>query len=207
MPKIVDADEKRRLIARAACQAIADKGVGRVTMVDIARSAGVTTGMIANYFENKNAIIVAALRIPFENIEVRMEARIARGEDDLAELLEVAIPVSKSHVADVAAWVSFWGLIATNRDFRRMNNHLHREGQAIYARAMHAAWPEAPAWPADIHEQALRSITTFLFGLSAGGVTNPRAWTRKVQRDQLRRHLLLIRAWARDASRGKTGIS
>ena len=48
MPKRVDPNEARAAIARAACDAIADRGIHRVRMVDIADAAGVTTGMITN---------------------------------------------------------------------------------------------------------------------------------------------------------------
>ena len=197
MPKIVDADENRHMIARAACEAIAAKGLGAVTMRDIASAAGVTTGMITNYFDGKQAIIAAALRVSFENVEARIAARLRQGEDDLADLLDPAIPATRAYAADVAVWINFWGLIATNAEFRKLNTKLHAEGNALYARAMRAAWPEAEDWPADVFESALRSIATFLFGLSAGGITNPRTWTPLVQRDQLRRHLALVRDWAR----------
>ncbi|MEM7344556.1 MAG: TetR family transcriptional regulator [Chloroflexota bacterium] len=196
MPKIVDIDKNRRMIAQAACQAIAQKGISDVTMIDIADAAGVTTGMIANYFENKQAIIAAALRIPFENMRARINRQIAAGSDDLADILDVAIPAKKSYKAETAAWVSFWGLIATNDEFRRLNKLLHQEGAEIYAEAVRAAWPESTAWPENVFDQTLRSIVTFLFGLSAGGVTNPRVWTKSVQREQLRHHLTLIRDWA-----------
>jgi|GEM_PF-3130620 len=197
MPKIVDYDKQRSLISRAACRAIAAKGIGGVTMIEIANEAGVTTGMILNYFKNKEAIIAAALRIPFKNIEARINEKIDSGEEDLAGILEVAIPASRAQVQDVAAWVSFWGLIATDEKFRKLNRTLHKEGQAIYAKAMRAAWPETSGWPDPLFEQALRSIATFLFGLSAGGVTNPKTWTQTVQREQLGQHLELVRNWAK----------
>ncbi|WP_208867621.1 hypothetical protein, partial [Mesorhizobium delmotii] len=71
----------------------------------------------------------------------------------------------------------------------KLNASLHREGKEIYDRVIRAAWPESEKWPTDVFETALRSIVTFLFGLSAGGVTNRAVWTTSVLRSQLELHL------------------
>lgn len=194
MPKRVDAEVARREIARAACRAIAARGLTRVRMVDIAKAAGVSTGMITNYFDGKEAIIAAALRVPFENIRLRIEKRIEGGETDLAELLEPAIPVTKAQAAETAVWVSFWGLAATDESLRPLNARLHGEGAEIFAAAIRTAWPETRSWPRDRFEHLRVAVTTFVFGLSAAGVTSPAVWTPYVQREQLRAFLEMSRS-------------
>ncbi|MEI9414436.1 TetR/AcrR family transcriptional regulator [Mesorhizobium sp. Cs1321R2N1] len=197
MPKIIDVEQTRLRIARAACKAIAQKGISGVTMIDIANAANVTTGMITHYFGGKADIIAAAMRIPFLNIERNLARLLEKGETDLATLLDVAIPASKSHFEDSLIWVNFWGVIATDPEFRKLNVALHREGGNIYAQLMRASWPESKDWPAEVFETALRSIVTFIFGLTAGGVTNRAVWTAAVQRSQLQTHLRLVRQSAR----------
>lgn len=193
MPKIVDADTKRDMIAHAACRAIAKRGVSGVTMNDIAKAGGVTTGMITHYYPSKDAIIAAALRIPFHNVRQAVGRRLAAGTSDLADILDAAIPATRRHAVDSTVWVSFWGLIATDGAFRRLNAKLHAEGADVFREAVLSAWPEAACWSEDVLADALLSITTILFGLSAGGVTNPKTWSPSVQRRQLRQHLSAIR--------------
>ncbi len=193
MPKKVDPDKARAAIARAACDAIAARGIHRVRMVDIAEAAGVTTGMITNYFDGKDAIIAAALRVPFETLRAKISARIEDGETDLAELLDPAIPTTPEQVTETATWVSFWGFLATEPELRPLNAELHREGGEIFAEAIRAAWPETKSWPRDRFEDLRVAITTFVFGLSAGGVTSPGTWTPFVQRQQMRRFLAGLR--------------
>ena len=196
MPKIVDPEKKRKLIARAACRVIARKGIAGTTMQDIAAEAGVTTGMITNYYAQKTDIITAALQIPFDNLERRLTRRIEKGREDLASLLEEVIPAGKKHYNDTAVWVNFWGLLASDRKLRRLNSKLHKQWITVYSKAMYAAWPEAEQWPEAVVERTLRAIITFVFGLSAGGITNPHVWSAEVQRDQLRLHLAALRHWA-----------
>jgi AcrR family transcriptional regulator len=193
MPKKVDHAAARADIALAACRAIARKGVAGASLRDIASEAGVTTGMIANYFESRDAVLEAALQVPFRRIEDRIEAALATPDCDLSRILDGAIPSAPEHLDDVAVWVSFWGLIATDGALRGLNAELHDEGQHLFERAVMAAWPESREWSRVRRRAALRSITAMLFGLSAAGATGD-AWPAEVQRAVLKRHLDDLRA-------------
>ncbi len=72
VPKLVDHEEKRREIAAGAAEAIAEMGIDQVTMVDIAQAAGCTTGCVTHYFDNKDEILLAALRYVDESMTVRL---------------------------------------------------------------------------------------------------------------------------------------
>ncbi len=77
MPKIVDHAQRRDEIALVACQAVAKYGFEQATVARIARAAGYTTGMVAHYFDSKQDIILAALRL----ILLRIEQRLTRERD------------------------------------------------------------------------------------------------------------------------------
>lgn len=162
-------------------------------MVDIAEEAGVTTGMITNYFDGKDAIIQEALRVPFDSMRDEIARRIEGGTTDLADLLDPAIPVTPDRSAETAVWVSFWGLAATDESLRPLNADLHREGAEVFAMAIRAAWPETRTLARDVFEDLRVAVTTFVFGLSAAGVTSPGVWTPYVQRTQLRAFLKTFR--------------
>ena len=63
MPKIVDHAQRRDEIAQVACKVVAQYGFEQATVARIARAAGYTTGMVAHYYESKQEIILAALRL------------------------------------------------------------------------------------------------------------------------------------------------
>ena len=60
MAKIVDHAKRREEIALVACEVVAARGFEQATVARIARAAGYTTGMVAHYYESKQAIILAA---------------------------------------------------------------------------------------------------------------------------------------------------
>ena len=74
MPKLVDSDERREFIARIAAELIAEEGIEKATIREIAKRAGATRGLVEHHFRNKA-----------EMIELLVEARLGgdRGGLDL----------------------------------------------------------------------------------------------------------------------------
>src|SRR5262252_380065 len=72
MPKIVDHDQRRRELAQAAWNVIADSGIDGATTREIAREAGFSTGVLAHYFERKDDILLEALHMSHATIKRRM---------------------------------------------------------------------------------------------------------------------------------------
>jgi len=60
-PKVVE--DRREQIAEAAMRVFAQKGYMRATNKDIAREAGITTGLIYHYFDSKEALLKAIVEL------------------------------------------------------------------------------------------------------------------------------------------------
>ncbi len=198
MPKIVDHARRRDEIAQVACQVVAQYGFEQATMARIARAAGYTTGMVAHYFESKQDIILAALRL----ILLRMEARLTRarangpGDTGLLEVLSEALAVDQPRFTECAFWMAFWGQVSADKKLKRLNAWVHREYLRLFTRCFAEHWPEWPGWPQPARDQVLRSVVTFINGLCAGAITSPRDWPAAKQIEQLRLQLQLLRRWA-----------
>ena len=95
MPKIVDHAERRVQIAHVACEVVAAHGFDKATIARIAAAAGYTTGMIAHYYDSKQEIILAALRLMLLRIEQRLASRRA-SNGDLLSVLSEALAVDAS---------------------------------------------------------------------------------------------------------------
>ena len=108
MPKIVDHQKRRDEIALVACRVVARFGFEQATIVRIARAAGYTTGMVAHYFDAKQDIIVAALRLILRRIEERLTPRAAADQPPLLTLLTEALPVDETRYIECAFWIAFW---------------------------------------------------------------------------------------------------
>jgi TetR/AcrR family transcriptional regulator, transcriptional repressor of bet genes len=201
MPKVVDHAQRREEIALVACRVVAQYGFEQATIVRIAREAGYTTGMVAHYFDTKQDIIIAALRLILTRIEARLTRPAAEGASDLQAVLTETLPIDAQRYIECAFWTAFWGQVSADKRLRRINAWLHREYMRLFKRCIAEGWPEWAHWPATVREQVLRSIVTFINGITASAVVNQSDWPAERQIEQLRLQLTLLRAWAKRTGR------
>ena len=194
MPKIVDHEQRREEIALIACRVVAQHGFEQATIVRIARAAGCTTGMIAHYFDTKQEIIVAALRLILRRIEERLTQ--AEGAADLLTLLSEALPLDQTRYTECAVWMAFWGQVPSDKRLKRINAWLHREYLRLFERCLARGWSEWHKWRAATRDQLLRSVVTFINGVTASTVASRAEWPATRQIEQLRLQLDLLYGWA-----------
>jgi AcrR family transcriptional regulator len=196
MPKIVDHGRRRDEIALVACRVFAEHGFDQATIVRIAREAGYTTGMVAHYFDTKQEIIIAALRLILRRIEERLTAVAGQDEPELLALLTEALPVDATRFGECALWTAFWGQVSADKRLKRINAWMHREYLKLFERCLARAWPEWRGWPPQVRDQVLRSVVTFINGLTASVVATPHDWPAARQIGQLRLQLEMLHGWA-----------
>jgi TetR/AcrR family transcriptional repressor of bet genes len=201
MPKVVDHAQRREEIALVACRVVAQYGFEQATIVRIAREAGYTTGMVAHYFDTKQDIIIAALRLILTRIEGRLTKPAADGAADLQAVLTETLPIDAQRYIECAFWTAFWGQVSADKRLRRINAWLHREYMRLFKRCIAEGWPEWAHWSVTVREQVLRSIVTFINGITASAVVNQGDWPAERQIEQLRLQLTLLRAWAKKTGR------
>jgi len=197
MPKIVDHDRRREEIALVACQVVADYGFDQATIARIARASGYTTGMVAHYYDSKQDIILAALRLILLRIELRLTRERQGGETSLVEVLSEALPIDAQRFTECAFWMAFWGQMSADKKLKKLNAWVHREYMRLFTRCFAEHWSEWSAWPQSSRQQVLLSVVTFINGLTAGAVTSPRDWPATLQIEQLELQLNLLRRWAK----------
>ncbi|WP_380285911.1 TetR/AcrR family transcriptional regulator [Kitasatospora purpeofusca] len=76
MPRQVDLEERRRVIAGAVCRLADESGLEGVTVRDVAERAGLSMGAVQRCFPTKEEMLVFALRYVGGRIERRMRERL-----------------------------------------------------------------------------------------------------------------------------------
>ncbi len=109
MPKKVDPLERRAAIAEAAVTSIARHGFDGAKLSVIARTAGVTTGAVAHYFNDKDEVLLAALDLLAQRLLDRIAvADVRSAEDQLGDVL----PLDEGSLDEWRVWIAFWGRAA-----------------------------------------------------------------------------------------------
>lgn len=131
MPKVVDHEERRGAIARAACEVIGAAGLNGTTVRDIAAAAGCTTGMVMHYFQSKEEVLLAALTTATEAVRDRMLARLDDPATALSDLLCECLPMDDRRRLEWRVWIAFW------------DSAVHDPRLAAEQRARYRTWREA----------------------------------------------------------------
>jgi TetR/AcrR family transcriptional repressor of bet genes len=202
MPKIVDHEKRRDEIALVACRVVAEHGFDQATIVRIAREAGYTTGMVAHYYDTKQEIVIAALRLILRRIEERLTRPAVEGEaaPDLLTVLTEALPVDEHRFTECAFWTAFWGQVSADKKLKRINAWVHREYMRLFERCLAQGWLAWAQWSPAVRDQVLRSVVTFINGLTASAVASQSDWPAAKQIEQLRLHLQLLYGWAMETA-------
>lgn len=75
-PQKTNAIEKKNKIIEAGLKAFGEKGYYKTTTVEIAKLAGVSTGIVYSYFKDKKDILMHALGLYFSNVFHPMETAL-----------------------------------------------------------------------------------------------------------------------------------
>jgi TetR/AcrR family transcriptional regulator, transcriptional repressor of bet genes len=196
MPKIIDHDQRRHDIAVAACRAINRYGLDDVTLAQIAREAGNTTGMLAHYYESRWDVILAALRLMHDRLEARLAKRMASKRADLTTLLADTLPIDEERRAEAAAWLTFWGAALKHPEMLKMTEKTYADWRGIVERTVEQCHPGAHSWPSYIKKEVVSSLVLFMDGLSVKALTRAEQYPARTLLRLLKGHLNRLLSWA-----------
>lgn len=104
------------VIIDAAVEAIAERGLGEVTISDIAERAGMSTGHVSYYFPSKAALLMRAIQQSEEGLHQEMAQEISLIEDPwqrLRRLVELSASTGRGDPGWVL-WFEAWANAAVD---------------------------------------------------------------------------------------------
>lgn len=131
MPKIVDHDLRRQELLSATWRVIARIGVIGATTREIAREAGVSTGVLAHYFTDKEDLLTGALRLSHQQYFTRIAERTQGllGLDALRVIMAEALPLDEERLLEAQIELNFIALALGNSALRDL---LHEEFERFW---------------------------------------------------------------------------
>jgi AcrR family transcriptional regulator len=159
-------------IVEAAARVVGAHGVHGASVRAIAAEAGVSTGYLTHYFEDKHAVMVRLLRHTTDQAARRVLAASARGDaiQRLRSAVEAVLPLDAVRRREWQVWVAMWG-IASPADELGKGFRAGWDGlRSIFAELLEQAQAEGSLRPeVDIRYEAERLVTMLAgIGLMAG---------------------------------------
>jgi TetR/AcrR family transcriptional regulator, transcriptional repressor of bet genes len=114
---------RRKALIAAAIEAIHARGMGQVTMGEIARRAGVSAALAHHYFGGKDQLLLATMRHLLselgEEIQVRLAAA-ATPRERLSAIIRGNFSEAQFRPSVISAWLAFYVQAQTDSAARRL---------------------------------------------------------------------------------------
>jgi AcrR family transcriptional regulator len=168
MPKKVDHDERREELVLAAWRVIAARGIDEVTIREIARESGYSSGVLAHYFENKDDLLAHALQLSHTRIRKRYDAEVETpvAADALKAILLDNLPLDEQRELETRIEMSFWA-----RALRKEALHEIQEEESEGLRALLRELVEKAQGDGAISPDHDRELVLELFGALIDGIS------------------------------------
>jgi transcriptional repressor BetI len=124
-------DVRRRQLILATIEAIAEVGFNAATVGEIARRAGVSVGLVAFYFQDKDGLLEATLRhlagqLAATYVDLLRHAASPRAR--IEAMIEANLGAEQFDRRIATVWLAFWGQVPVRPRFARI--------QRVYERRM-----------------------------------------------------------------------
>ena len=189
MPKIVDHDERRESIARAACEVISREPLDRITLRDIARVSGCTTGAVAHYFADKGEVLAAALDWVIESRRRRLEGEFRDGAPDLRRVLCQHLPLDEERLRESRDMCDFIGKAYNDEKLSAKRRSRALELHDFFRRTLEYCRDTGSVDASCNPEQEAELLLDLIMGISMRTSLDPERWPPSKQLEQLDAYL------------------
>ncbi len=129
MPRIGMEPVRRKALIAAAIDTIHARGMGQVTMGEIARRAGVSAALAHHYFGGKDQLLLATMRHLLTELGEEIQVRLAAARtprERLSAVIRGNFAACQFRPAVISAWLAFYVQAQTDPEARRLLRIYHR---------------------------------------------------------------------------------
>ena len=202
MPKVVDHESRRKMVARVAFETMESVGPERASIREIARRGGFSHSLLSHYFRDSDDVFGFAYRYLTESVLERVSARTASlspGIDRLYAALDESCPyrLGVGAVATLSCWVHAVG----NEHNRQMQKRSYGLWRKCLRKHMVESIREKHIAPRVGVDDLLDLTIMFLDGICVAAVFDAARWPPRRQARLLERFIEInfnpTRAWQR----------
>ncbi|MFF4606512.1 TetR/AcrR family transcriptional regulator [Streptomyces sp. NPDC001339] len=200
MPKLVDPEERRRVVVDALFRVVVRDGMQRASLRAVADEAGLNIGSLRHYFASQAELMDFAMRAMIDRVSERLVQRIEEvgdlsgrtGPERLrlvAGLLEELLPLDDRRRAEVTVFLDFNAASRTNPAFQPLAHKAAAGTRKLIFRALTRLAEERVLRPGlDLGVETER-LAALVDGLGLGAVLHPDALDAQSCADVLHAHL------------------
>jgi AcrR family transcriptional regulator len=136
------AEERRTHILHATARVISERGAAQTRLIDVAREAGVSIGLIQHYFTSKLELMAAAFRF-FNDRWIGEWEKAASAEPDPVRKLALLLRLSAFEFKEWREiqwriWIEFWSICSRDAEFDALYPEIYERFHAPFREAVTA---------------------------------------------------------------------
>ncbi|QOS82041.1 TetR family transcriptional regulator [Paenibacillus sp. JNUCC31] len=194
MPKIVDHDKQRLLVAEAAWRVIRRDGMEQASVRNIAVEAGISAGSMRHYFSTQSELLLYAMNLVSERVSNRIAQMSfdASPLENMKLLLLELLPSTDEKMAEMEVWYAF---TAKSKTEPALKEHADK----VYDKLRHAMATvitylmELNLSRTDLDKELeIERLYALIDGLGIHAILRPDQMNTKIMDDILTMHLVTL---------------
>lgn len=129
-PKQKRSIQKKQSIIKASYKLFGEKGYYKTNTAEIAQEAGVSTGIVYSYFQDKKDILLEVVRYYISSLLEQFQPLLSApiSKNKLSDMIEQLIDISiASHTMNVEVHNEFWALSLLEKDILTLFNDFEND--------------------------------------------------------------------------------
>jgi len=167
MGRSVDHEARREIFAAAALRVIMREGIAGLTVREVAKEAGFTTGALTHYFHSKDQLLIEASEHSATLVRHRMERaeKVRPTLEAIRRVVALALPLTAETRGYWRIWVGYWERSSYDDDVARVMRLRYDEWRSRLARLLARAQEEGDVTPDVDPRQAAESLIALVDGI------------------------------------------
>lgn len=152
MPKVVDQEARRAVIADALLAVVRRDGVGAVSVRSVAAEAGLSVGSMRHTASSQDELVAFAMGVVADRVGARIRDRVSTWGldhrpdlDELTALCGEVLPLDADRRAEGAVWLELVTLARTDARLAEVSTAAHVGLRSIVDRVLDILLPDAGA--------------------------------------------------------------
>jgi AcrR family transcriptional regulator len=201
MPKIIDPEERRRAIVRAACDVIVKDGLPALSLASVGAAAGLAVGSVRHYVGGHDDLHRLTLLMVGEQRLERLttaaqpvlypsDESVATKRRRVLEWLEQLLPLNDERLREATVWVALREAARTDQQLGELMADEEGRRLDLVRRVLGRVRPN---WSYATRMIEARRLSALLRGLTVERVYAPQQVTAATLRQVLEQHLRQLR--------------
>ncbi|WP_317965153.1 TetR family transcriptional regulator C-terminal domain-containing protein [Paenibacillus sp. CCS19] len=138
MPKIVDHQQRKELLAEAAWRVIQQDGLDGLSVRRVADEANLSLGALRHYFDTVDELLAFSMRLVSQRANARIESLSFTGNArvDIEMVIHELIPLDEVRLAEARVWLAFAGKAVSSPAIRALSLEVHEELYSGFRRSI-----------------------------------------------------------------------